>query len=297
MTLSSSGRTVLVIGATGNQGGGVVEHLLASDHWQVRGMTRDPESSKTRELAGRGVEMVRGDMDDESSVRAAMDGVYGVFSVQGQAPAGDPMYEARQGMAMVDLAVAEGVEHLVYSSSCGAKEPDRGVSYWDAKRAVAKHLMGIDGMDWTITRPVSFMENYVGDAGALERGVITGMLTPDKTLQVISGHDIGRWAVAAFERRGEFAGRAIDIAAETITMDGIAAILGGVVGHEIVYRQLSPAGTAGAEESAIAMTRWYQEHGYDEDIEALDARWGVPMLGFEEWLRTVWQRRSVDRPV
>jgi uncharacterized protein YbjT (DUF2867 family) len=206
------------------------------------------------------------------------------------------MYEARQGRAVVDLAVSAGVEHLVYSSSCGAKEPDRGVSYWDAKRAVADHLMGVDGMDWTITRPVSFMENYVGDA-ALDRGVITGMLTSDKTLQVISGHDIGRWVATAFERRNDFAGQAVDIAAETITMDEIAAALGTVMGHEIVYRQQSPAASAGAEQSAIAMTRWYQEHGYDEDIEALHARWGVPMLGFEEWLRTVWQRRSVERPV
>ncbi len=296
MTANDGRRTVLVIGATGNQGGGVVEHLLASDRWRVRGMTRDTGSSKARVLSERGVEMVRGDMDDATLVRAAMDGVYGVFSVQGQAPAGDPMYEARQGRTVVDLAASADVEHLVYSSSCGAKEPDRGVSYWDAKRAVAEHLMGTDGMDWTITRPVSFMENYVGDAAALERGVITGMLTPDKTLQVISGHDIGRWVVAAFDRRGEFAGRAIDIAAETITMDGIAAALGRAVGREIAYRQLSPAASAGAEESAIAMTRWYQEHGYDEDIDALDARWGVPMLGFEEWLRTVWQRRSVDRP-
>lgn len=297
MTFDDGRRTVLVIGATGNQGGGVVEHLLGSDHWQVRGMTRDPESSPSRRLAERGVEMVRGDMDDAASVRAAMDGVYGVFSVQGQAPAGDPMYEARQGRAVVDTAVSAGVEHLVYSSSCGAKEPDRGVSYWDAKRAVAEYLTGFDGMDWTITRPVSFMENYIGDAAALDRGVITGMLTPDKTLQVISGHDIGRWVVAAFERRNEFAGQAIDIAAETITMDGIAAALGGVVGHEIVYRQLSPTVSASAEESAIAMTRWYQQYGYDENIEALDARWGVPMLGFEEWLRTVWWRRSVERPV
>ena len=123
------------------------------------------------------------------------------------------------------------------------------------------------------------------------------MLTPDKTLQVISGHDIGRWVVAAFERRDEFSGQAIDIAAETITMDGIAAALGGVIGHEIVYRPLAPAVSASAEESAIAMTRWYQQYGYDENIEALDARWGVPMFGFEEWLRTVWRRRSVERPV
>ena len=49
-------RTILVIGATGNQGGGLVGHLLASKDWHVRGLTRSPESEKARALAARGVE-------------------------------------------------------------------------------------------------------------------------------------------------------------------------------------------------------------------------------------------------
>ena len=58
------------------------------------------------------------------------------------------------------------------------------------------------------------------------------------------------------------------------------------------YRQLTPQ-QAGATPSAIAMTGWYQEHGYDEDIEALVGAWGVPTLTFDQWLRTVWlPRRS-----
>ena len=87
-------RTILVIGATGNQGGGLVGHLLASKDWHARGMTRTPDSDAARALAARGVEVVAGDMDDSTTLDTAMQGAYGVFSVQGEAPEDDKMHEA-----------------------------------------------------------------------------------------------------------------------------------------------------------------------------------------------------------
>ncbi|MDA1095783.1 MAG: NmrA/HSCARG family protein [Chloroflexi bacterium] len=295
MTAETGLKTILVIGVTGKQGGGLAHHLIASGRWRVRGMSRDIGSERARSLAATGIEMVQADMDDAVSLRAAMDGAYGVFSVQAQSRPDDPMDEVRQGAGVIDAAVDAGVGHIVYSSSCGAKEPDRGVSYWDAKRGVAEHLRR-SGVAYTLLRPVSFMENYIGDIAAIERGVIGGMLTPEKTLQVISGHDIGNWAAAAFDRRDTFAGQEIDIAAESITMDGIAATLGRVVGHPVVYREAGPLESANALPSAIAMTRWYQDYGYDEDIAALVARWGVSMLTFEQWLRRIWLPRRSHRP-
>jgi uncharacterized protein YbjT (DUF2867 family) len=291
VTTETKNPTILVVGATGTTGGGVVDNLVASDRWHVRAMTRDSHSETARSLSSRGVEVFQADMNDTPSLLAAMQGAYGVFSVQGQAPEGDPMQEARQGIAVIDTAIAAKVEHVVYSSSCGAKEPGRGVNYWDAKRKVADHLHKAPIVH-TLIRPVSFMENYVGDVAAIERGIITGMLTPDKTLQVISGHDIGAWAAAAFDRRDEFAGQEVDIASETITMNGIAGALGRVVGRDVEYRPLPREQSAIAAPSAIAMTKWYEEYGYDEDIPALTTRWGVPMLAFEEWLRLVWLPRK-----
>ncbi len=286
-------RTIVVFGSTGTQGGGVIEHLLSSrDAWHVRGVTRDPGSARARLLADRGVEVVQADLNDPTTVSAALAGAYGVFSVQGEAPDDDSMLETRQGTSVIDAALRSRVEHLIYASSCGAKEAGRGVSYWDAKRAVAERLMGTTGMRWTILRPVSFMENYVADLGALERGVITGMLSPGKSLQVISGHDIGKWALAAFERKDEFDREAVDIAAQTITMDGIADALGRALGRQVVYRQLPQEASEHARESARAMTSWYERHGYDEDIPALVRRWGVQMVAFEDWLRTIWIPRS-----
>ena len=285
-TDSQPARTILVIGATGNQGGGLVGHLLASKDWHVRGMTRAPDSDAARALAARGVEVVAGDMDDSTTLDTAMRRAYGVFSVQGQAAEDDPMHEARQGIAVADAALRAGVRHLVYTSSCGAKAPGRGVNYWDAKRVVAAHIREIN-IPHTIIRPVSFNENYVANRAAVESGVIRGLLTPDKTLQVISGHDIGAFAAAAFARPDEFLGQEIDVAAETLTMPEIAAALGRVAGHEVIYEQIPQEQWGDVAPSGLAMNRWYQAYGYDEDIPALKARWGIPLLTFEVWLRAI----------
>ncbi len=279
-------RTILVIGATGNQGGGLVGHLLTSKDWHVRALTRTPQSEKAQALAARGVEIVAGDMDDVASIDAAMAGAYGVFSMQGEAGGDDPMYEARQGIAVADAAVRAGVGHLVYTSSCGAKEPNRGVSYWDAKREVIAYIRQLD-IRYTILRPVSFAENYVRDREAIANGVIRGLLTPDKNLQVISGHDIGAYAAAAFNNPDAYAGQQIDIAAETLTMTDIVAALTRVVGHEIVYEEIPQEERSSLPPSGVAMGKWYQEYGYDEDIPALKAKWGIPTLTFEEWLRAI----------
>ena len=288
---AQAARTILVIGATGNQGGGLVGHLLASKDWHVRAMTRTPDSEAAQALASRGVEVVAGEMDDPATLDAAMQGAYGVFSVQGEAPEDDKMNEARQGIRVADAALRAGVRHLLYTSSCGAKEADRGVSYWDAKRAVAAHIREIN-IPHTIIRPVSFMENYVANRAPIESGVIRGLLTPDKTLQVISGHDIGAFAAAAFARPDDFLGQEIDIAAETLTMPDIAAALGRVAGHEVTYQQIPQEEWGNVAPSGLAMNNWYQTYGYDEDIPALNARWGIPLLTFEAWLRAIGWRNS-----
>lgn len=74
-------KTILVLGATGRQGGAAAARLLA-DGWRVRALTRNPDGPAAQALAKAGAELVRGDMGERASLDAAMQGVYGVFSVQ-----------------------------------------------------------------------------------------------------------------------------------------------------------------------------------------------------------------------
>ena len=74
-------KVVLVTGATGQQGGAVATHLL-KDGWDVRALVRDPDKEQAQALLSQGVQLVQGDLYDRASLDRAVDGIYGVFSVQ-----------------------------------------------------------------------------------------------------------------------------------------------------------------------------------------------------------------------
>ena len=54
----TSGRPILVAGATGRQGGSVVRHLLERQ-LTVRALVRDPQSGRAKALAGQGIEIAQ----------------------------------------------------------------------------------------------------------------------------------------------------------------------------------------------------------------------------------------------
>ncbi|MGO2824184.1 MAG: NmrA family NAD(P)-binding protein, partial [Brachybacterium alimentarium] len=65
---------IAVYGATGQQGGAVLDGLLAKDA-TVRALVRDPASDRAQVIAQRGVELVQADADEPASLVPALDGV------------------------------------------------------------------------------------------------------------------------------------------------------------------------------------------------------------------------------
>ena len=76
-----SSKLIVVLGATGNQGGSVVETFLGAPGWRIRGITRNTSSDKAQALKARGVEVVRADMGSRESLDAAFGGAQVIFSV------------------------------------------------------------------------------------------------------------------------------------------------------------------------------------------------------------------------
>src|ERR1017187_10414895 len=76
----TNNRTILITGVTGNQGGSVA-HALQGSGFYLRGLTRKPDSERAAALARRGVDIVKGDLDDEATLRRALAGAWGVFGV------------------------------------------------------------------------------------------------------------------------------------------------------------------------------------------------------------------------
>lgn len=66
-------KTVVVVGATGGQGGSVISALLGRPGIHIRGITRNIHSPKAQTLAAKGVEMVTADLDNESTLAKAFE--------------------------------------------------------------------------------------------------------------------------------------------------------------------------------------------------------------------------------
>src|SRR5258705_8834791 len=90
----TSDRTILITGVTGNQGGAVAQALHGTG-FRLRGLTRTPDGERAAALARHGVDVVKGDLDDEAALRRALAGAWGVFGVQNTAEAGVEPGEGR----------------------------------------------------------------------------------------------------------------------------------------------------------------------------------------------------------
>jgi uncharacterized protein YbjT (DUF2867 family) len=270
---------VLVTGATGNQGGAVVDALLRTGAWAVRALTRDPAGRAARTLAERGVVIAAGDMDDVESLKEALSGAYGVFSVQNTRTAGRAG-EVRQGRNVIDAAVAAGVLHVVYTSVGGA-ERVRGIPHFDTKWEIEQHLR-TTGLTWTILRPTTFTSVFTMRGAGVGLSMMAAALGPTKTLQMIALPDIGAFARLAFERSEQFAGQALELAGDELTVAQIAQALRGA-GRRIRYIHLPKPllKLAGPE---ARMLFWFGDSGYAADIPTL-RRMHPGLLTLDQWLK------------
>ncbi|GAA3104800.1 NmrA/HSCARG family protein [Streptosporangium carneum] len=277
--MDDSGRTVLVTGATGNQGGVTARRLLA-DGWRVRALVRDPNSPAARALAASGAEPVPGDLDDPASIARAVEGAYGVFGVTPDSE--DPAEEVRRGLTLAIAAAEADVGHLVFTSVGGA-DRDTGVPYWESKRRIEQHIREI-GLPATILRPVRFMENHTVPGlplGGILDGVLIHLFPPDAPVQLIALADIGVFAALAFGRPEEYVGEALELAGDSLTSAEIAVMIGRAVGREVTYRRL-PAESLGLPEKAAEA--FADERGlWRADIPALRLR-HPGLTDFRTWL-------------
>ena len=124
--------TVLVTAATGRQGGATARALLAEGRTAVRALVRDPDAPRARALAAAGAELVVGDLDDRTALRAACAGARAVFSMQRPivtATGIDFSKEVEQGRNLVEAALAEGVATFVHTATSGVGD-HRSVEGW-----------------------------------------------------------------------------------------------------------------------------------------------------------------------
>jgi len=291
--MTNADKIILVSGASGRQGGALVKHLL-NQHWRVRALTRNPNSPKAQELSSKGVEVLRGDMDDLESLKNALKGVYGVYSVQDFWSVG-ARREVAQGKNMADAARTAGIGHFVYSSVGGA-ERNSGITHWETKWEVEKHIRKL-GLPATILRPAAFMENYYIDA--VEIGILKGKLADpiraDKSYQTIAVDNIGGFGALAFERPKDFIGLELEIAGSDLTNVQATEVFSRVLGKKVKFQKLPlPLVRLVLGREFYQMFRWFNEAGFQADIASLKRTYPeVHLLSLEEWLiKEGWHKRA-----
>ncbi|WP_135852780.1 NmrA/HSCARG family protein [Halorussus salinus] len=287
--------TVLVTGATGTQGGAVADHLLSGDHgdFEVRALTRHPDGTAARELAERGAEVVQGDLSEKNTLRPIVEEADAVFGVTNFWEHGYDD-EIDHGTNLAEVADEVGVDHFVFSSVGGA-ERDTGIAHFDSKWEIEERIRDLD-LPATVVRPVFFMRNFEGAREDIENGTLANALAEGVSLQMIAPDDIGGFVAEAFADPDRYRGESYELAGDEHTLESAAETFSTVLDREVeaVHVPIDEFREQMGEEYAV-MFEWFNDHGYEADIEALRADHDVAFTDLETYLRERgWG--SADRP-
>ena len=273
--------TVVVIGATGKQGGAVARGLLERGH-EVRAVTRQPDSTAAQALVNAGATLVTASLEDTAALTHALEGATSLFAVTTPAEGTDT--ETRQGVSAANAAKAAGVD-LVFTSVASADE-HTGIPHFDSKYAVERHIADI-GVPATVLAPVYFMENLYFVAEQLTKGIYAAPLPPTRQLAQVAVADIGAVAVRVLEDSSRFAGQRIEIASDELTGNDIVNTLSRVTGRPFTYLQI-PLDVIRQRmgEDGATMYEWFDRVGYTVDRAALRRDFpDVAFHDFESWAK------------
>ena len=249
----SEPKIIAVVGATGNQGGGLVRAIQAAGDGGLvaRALTRNPDSDAARALAAGGVEVVRADIEDAAALDRAFDGAWAAYLVTNFWEHFSPEKEIAQARGMADAAKRAGLEHVVWSTLEDTRnwvplDDDRmptlmeryKVPHFDAKGEVDAYFAEI-GVPTTCLITSYYWDNLIGlgmgpQADAQGR-LMLNLPMADKKLSGIAVEDIGRCAFGIFRQSPEWIGKTVGIAGSHLTGDEMAATLSRVLGREIHY--------------------------------------------------------------
>jgi len=285
-------KKILVLGATGAQGGSVARHLLSRGRFDVRAFTRNPDSPAAQALRDLGAEVVKGDLDDRASLDAALAGCTGVYGVTNFWE--HFAKEAEQGRNLVEAVAAAGVEHFVLSSLPPIAKETGGAlrsPHFDLKAEHEEYARSL-GIPSTFIHVPFYYENFLaffpprpaGD-GSYQFGFPQG----DTPLAAMSVQDVGRIVAVIFEHPEVYLGQVVKLAGDELPPAEYAAIMSRRTGADIRYNYVpretfAAFGFPGAEDLAD-MFEYYRLHipSRKADIETMRSI-DPAVQTFDAWL-------------
>ncbi|HUB39840.1 MAG TPA: NmrA family NAD(P)-binding protein [Streptosporangiaceae bacterium] len=278
---------VLVLGATGGQGGAVAAALIRAGR-SVRALVRDPQSASARKLGAAGAQLVAGDFTDRTALAVAMRGAAAAFALTTPFESG-PAAELAQGNAIIEAAVAVGLPYLVFSSVAGATA-HTGVPHFESKARVEQALAA-SGLTHTVAAPTYFYDNALGGRQDLLSGLLELPLPADHRLQQLDRSDLGAFVAILLSDPAACAGSRFELASDAPTPVQMRDALSEALGRPVEFRETPLADVQRRSSDMAAMWEFLRGPGYQADIAAL--RRDFPAVGWTSF--TAWAQRTVPR--
>ncbi|CAG8515102.1 9928_t:CDS:2, partial [Dentiscutata erythropus] len=270
---------VVVSGATGAQGGSVVNTLLATGKYRVRALTRNPKSDKAKALVAKGAEVFKADLSIKEDVKNALKGSDIAYIVTDFF---DPSIypnnigeEERQAKMIGDVAKEIGLNWLIYSSLPttieGFEEHNYNVANFNGKNRAEKYIRTLGIPNSTFIYVGFYGRNFgtfypiiTKDDGTSE--LIVPLVKEDSTIEMVDAEtDTGPVVAKVIEEGPEkWNGKKVPVASERITFGKIAETFTKVAKKRKKNFPLF-------SEALLEMNRWIKEYGlFLADPEACD---------------------------
>ncbi|KIW07991.1 uncharacterized protein PV09_01890 [Verruconis gallopava] len=246
---------LVVFGATGTQGGSVVDHVLndpeLSAMYRIRGITRDIDSAKARQLVEKSVDVVKADALDRQSLEKALAGAHTVFIVT--APALKPSevsVEYNMAKAIADVSVQQGAQYIIFSTLTNITEISGGkytrVYPYDAKARAEKYIRSLP-VKSAFFCGAAFMSNFqeqkfLGPEQAPDgTWVFSRHNSPTVPYALIDGAgDTGKFVGAILAEPDKYEGKTFCAAQGFYTLEEACRLISRSSGKTVVYKQVSP---------------------------------------------------------
>jgi len=228
-------KVIAVVGATGAQGGGLARAILTDPNggFACRAITRDPSKDKAKDLAGKGAEVVKADLDDVDTLKKAFAGAYGAYCVTNFWEHFSGEREKAQANNMAEAASTAGLKHVDWSTLEDTRklmaandtrmpmlQEKYRVPHFDAKAEANAYFAGLP-VTYLVTS--FYWDNLYafgmgpkkGDAGVYTWAFPMG----NKRLAGIAVEDIGKAAYGIFKAGQRYLNQTVGIVGENLTFD------------------------------------------------------------------------------
>ena len=259
-------KLIAVIGATGQQGGGVVRALQASGQFKVRALSRNP--GKHRQLAE---EVVQADLDRPETLNASLAGADGVFLVTNFGQPGTD--EFKQATAAVRAAKEAGVKHFIWSTLPDVEAISGGkfkVPHFTGKAKIDRIVKEAGFVNQTFVIAPFFYQNLVGVLASQKQadGSVGWALPLDPDVRCLHMGDIrelGNIVAGAFAHPDEAGnGEYLPLVGDFLSFEEIVETLNRQ-GHNLSYKQVPKENFAGSFPGATEiaeMFSYWEAHTY-----------------------------------